>query len=378
MCAIICLIIHIKEVLGVLVKKTFKYRIYPNDEQQLLIQKTLGCCRFVFNHFLEKWNTAYAETGKGLSYNQCAKQLPVLKTSLEWLEEVDSTALQTAVRHLADSFDRFFKKTSRAPRFKSRRNPVQSYTAKQTNGNIAIRGHEVKLPKLGWMRFANSRACEGRIISATMRRHASGKYFVSILCEVEQEPLPAAHKHIGIDLGLKAFAVCSDGLRVESPKAFCRYEKKLAFWQRRMSRRTKGGSNWHKAKVNVARIYEKIANIRQNFLQQLTTKLIRENQTISIEGLDVVNMLKNTKLAKSIADASWGEFERQLTYKAKWYGRTLKFAEPFAPTSQTCHVCGFVNPKVKHLSIREWNCPSCKTSHDRDNNAAQNIKRVAI
>ncbi|MFD2703179.1 IS200/IS605 family element RNA-guided endonuclease TnpB [Paenibacillus shunpengii] len=361
-----------------LVKKAFKYRIYPNNEQQLLIQKTLGCCRFVFNHFLEQWNTTYAETGKGLSYSKCAKQLPVLKTSLEWLEEVDSTALQTAARHLADSFNRFFKKKSRAPRFKSRRNPVQSYTAKHTNGNIAIRGHEIKLPKLGWMRFANSRACEGRIISATIRRNASGKYFVSILCEVEQEPLPAAHKHIGIDLGLKEFAVCSDGLRVESPKAFRRYEKKLAFWQRRMSRRTKGGSNWHKAKMNVARIYEKIANIRQNFLQQLTTKLIRENQTISIESLDVVNMLKNTKLAKSIADSSWGEFERQLTYKAKWYGRTLKFADTFAPTSQTCHVCGYVNPKIKLLSIREWSCPSCKTSHDRDDNAAQNIKRVAI
>jgi putative transposase len=361
-----------------LVHKAYKYRIYPTVEQKTLIHQMFGCCRFVFNHFLGKWNETYAETGKGLTYNKCATQLPALKASFEWLKEVDSIALQTAVRHVADSFDRFFRNQNRSPRFKSRKNPVQSYTTKYTNGNIAISGNQVKLPKLGWIRFANSRAWEGRILSATVRRNATGKYVVALVCEVEQQPLLPADKHIGIDLGLKEYAVMSDGMRIDNPKAYRKYEKILAFWQHRMSRRTKGGSNWHKAKLKVARIHERIANIRQNFLHQLTTMLIRENQTISIESLQVANMLKNHRLAKSIADASWSEFVRQLRYKAAWYGRTIKVADIFAPTSQTCHVCGFVNPAVKQLTVRQWECPSCNTLHDRDENAAQNIKRVAV
>ncbi|WP_429313225.1 IS200/IS605 family element RNA-guided endonuclease TnpB [Paenibacillus mucilaginosus] len=361
-----------------LIHKAYKYRIYPSKEQQTLIHQMFGCCRFVFNHFLGKWNDTYAATGKGLSYNKCATQLPALKTSFEWLKEVDSIALQSAVKHVADSFNRFFKKQTQAPRFKSRKNPIQSYTTKYTNGNIAIQGNQVKLPKLGWVRFANSRTCGERILSATVRRNAAGKYFVSLVCEVEQQSLPPTDKHIGIDLGLKEFAVCSDGLRVASPKPFRKYEKKLAFWQRRMSRRTKGGTNWHKAKIKVARIHEKIANIRQDFLHQLSTRLIRENQTISIESLRVANMLKNHKLAKFIADASRSEFVRQLNYKSGWYGRIIKVADTFAPTSQMCHVCGFVNPAVKQLSVRQWSCPSCGGLHDRDENAARNIEKLAV
>lgn len=358
--------------------KAYKYRIYPNAEQRSLIHQMFGCCRFVFNHFLAKWNESYTVTGKGLSYNTCATQLPALKIQFEWLKTVDSIALQAAVRNVADSFDRFFKKQNQAPRFKSRKHPVQSYTTKYTNGNIAVERNLLKLPKLGWIRFANSREIQGRILSATVRRNAAGKYFVSLMCEVDIQPLPQSGKNIGIDLGLKEFAVCSDGMRVVNPKVFRQYEQKLAFWQHRMARRTKGGSNWHRAKQKVARIHEKIANTRQDFLHQLTTKLIRENQTISIEDLRVANMLKNHKLAKSIADASWGEFERQLTYKSNWYGRSLKYADTFAPTSQTCHVCGFIHQEVKNLSVRQWTCPSCYTFHDRDENAAHNIESFAV
>ena len=182
-----------------LMHKAYRYRIYPNAEQQHLIHKIFGCCRFVFNHFLSQWNDTHQNTGKGLSYSSCATQLPGLKTTFSWLKEVDSIALQSAVRHVADSFDRFIKKQNDAPRFKSRKHPVQSYTTKMTNANIAIEGNRIKLPKLGWLRFANSRDMEGRILSATVRRNAAGKYFVSVVCEVEMLPLPQTDTSIGID-----------------------------------------------------------------------------------------------------------------------------------------------------------------------------------
>ncbi|MGC5327533.1 IS200/IS605 family element RNA-guided endonuclease TnpB [Brevibacillus sp. SYSU BS000544] len=358
--------------------KAFRFRIYPTNDQQLLIHKTLGCSRFVFNHFLAKWNVTYKETNKGLSYNTCATQLPDMKKTFAWLKEVDSIALQTAVRHLADAFDRFFQKQSEAPCFKSRKNPVQSYTTKYTNGNIAIEGNFLKLPKLGWVRFAKSKDVEGRILSATIRKNPSGKYFVSILCETEIQPLPKMDTAIGIDLGIKSFAVCSNGEVVANPKHLRKFERQLAFWQRRLSRRTKGGSNWHKAQEKVACIHEKIANCRQDFLHKLSTKWIRENQTICLEDLQVANLLKNHKLAKSIAEVSWATLRTMLEYKATWYRRDLVVVAKNFPSSQLCHVCSSRNPDVKNLNLRKWICTKCGTRHDRDQNASINIKQEGL
>ena len=215
--------------------KAYRFRIYPTQEQAVLIHKMFGCSRFVFNHFLVQWNDTYKETGKGLSYQTCATQLPALKEEFPWLKEADSITLQSAVRNLADAFERFFRKQGNAPRLKSKRHPVQSYTTKFTNGNIAIDGNRLKLPKLGWIRFAKSREVEGRILSATVRRNLTGKYFVSILCEVEIQPFQPTDASIGIDLGIKHFAVCSNGETIQNPKHLHKYRSSLpvgsASWQ---------------------------------------------------------------------------------------------------------------------------------------------------
>src|SRR5699024_9045167 len=257
--------------------KAYKFRIYPNKEQEILIAKTIGCSRFVFNHFLAQWNDTYKETGKGLTYNNCSKQLTQLKKELVWLKEVDSIAIQSSLKNLDDSYTRFFnkqnkaprfkskknrvksyitknadsykrfiKKQNKAPRFKSKKNRVQSYTTKHTNDNISILDNKIKLPKLGLVKFAKSREVKGRILNATVRRNPSGKYFVSILVETEVEELPKTGSSVGIDVGLKDFAILSDGTVYKNNKYFRTLEKKLAKAQRILSRRKKGSSNWNK------------------------------------------------------------------------------------------------------------------------------------
>ena len=364
-------------------EKGYVYRAYPNAKQRVLIKKTFGCKRFVYNYFLDLRKARWENDKKNMTFFEMNKLLTPIKQEKDFLCEPDKNALQNALRDLDTAYTNFFSTVHKTngqkfgyPRKKSKRDNYQSYRTNFTNNNIAFEGTHIKLPKLGRVRIRGGKTLvpEGRILSATVRIEQDGRYYISICAtDVPAPVLEHNEDPVGIDLGIKDLAILSDGTQFDALKPLNASLKRLKFLQRSFDRKSKSSARREKARVKVARMHAKIAAQREDYLHKLTNFVTKRYGVIFIEDLNVGGMMKNHKLARHIADSSWGELRRQLEYKSLWRGRVLLTVDRFYASSQTCGNCGFKNPAVKDLGVREWDCPECGNHHDRDVNAAQNI-----
>ena len=359
-----------------LIYKSYKFRISPNKEQIILINKHFGATRFVFNRYLNSRKETYLEEKKSLNYYDNANNLTKLKKQEEfvWLKEINSQSLQSSLRNLDTAYNKFFRKQSKFPRFKSKYDR-QSFTIPQF---ITIEEGKLWIPKFKkGIKLNSHREIEGKLLFATISKSTTGKYYVSITCEVEYQPFEKTNSKVGIDTGIKDLAILSDGKVYENIKTLKTNLKKLKYEQRQLSKKVKGSNSRLKQKSKLARVHEKATNIRKDYLHKVSTEIIKNHDVICIEDLAVKNMMKNHKLAQAFSDVSLGTFYTMLEYKANWNDKIIVKIDRFFPSSKTCSVCNYIKQNLT-LKDREWTCPNCNTIHDRDFNASINIKKQGL
>lgn len=355
--------------------KAYKYRIYPTSEQETLLAKSFGCARWFWNYALNLCQETYKTTGKGLTRGYIQGLLPALKKEYEWLTEPYSQCLQVVALNLSTAYKNFFDKRAMLPKFKSKHGR-QSISYPQ---NVKFDGDKISLPKIGLVQCQRHRDFEGDIKTVTVSRNPDGKHFVSVLVDdgkANPELVPV-DKAIGIDVGLTHFAITSDGSKFDNPKFFVKHQRNLKRKQQKLSKKRKGSQNRKKARLAVAKVHFKIARCREDFLHKLSRKIVNENQVIAVENLNIKGMVKNHNLAKAISDVGWGMFCTMLKYKAESEGRQYIEIDRWFPSSKTCHVC-LSRVDNLNLDVRAWTCKHCGTHHDRDVNAAINIRNEAL
>ena len=360
-----------------MIRKAYKYRIYPNAEQKEFFAKCFGCVRFFYNKSLSDMNDIYESTGKFKNITPAS-----YKEDYPFLKEVDSLALSNAQLNRNIAFKDFmkqrYKNNKDKPNFKSKRNDQSYTTNNQGSVKISDNNRYISIPKCSRIRIKMHRLFEGMIKSITVSRTTDNKYYMSLLVETEIEQLEPSKKMIGLDLGIKDLIVDSNGHKYKNHKYLTKSQEKLAKEQRKLSKMVKGSSNRNKQRIKVARLHKHIQNQRNDYLHKLSKSIIDENQVIALEDLKVKDMEQNNKLARNITDASWSRLVTMLLYKADWYGRKVIKVPSTYPSSQLCSVCGYQNSITKSLNIRKWVCPECGSIHDRDVNAAKNILSKGI